>query len=76
MKKKKKPNKEAIKKALEYVELLQAFIKGETIQLETIYNNWVDDFEPVWNFPSTIYRRKPKWKNQLKLTGLSQKMVF
>lgn len=53
-----------IKETKEMIALLEAYIKGEEIELSDIDDNiWIDMTIPEWNFENYKYRIKPKENN-------------
>jgi hypothetical protein len=48
-------------KAREYIEIIQGWLGGKTIQLENAENNWSDIHgTPTWDFAYSNYRIKPE----------------
>ena len=51
-----------MKTTKEMIEVMQAYDRGEQIQLLNIDGNWEDKDNPAWNWPKCDYSVKPKTK--------------
>lgn len=51
-----------MKTTKEMIEIMQAYERGEQIQLLNIDGNWEDKDNPAWNWEKCDYRVKPKPK--------------
>ena len=51
-----------MKTTKEMIEVMQAYDRGEQVQLLNIDGNWEDKDNPTWNWAKCDYRVKPKKK--------------
>ena len=51
-----------MKTTKEIIEVMQAYDRGEQVQLLDIDGNWLDKDNPSWNWAKCDYRVKPKKK--------------
>ena len=49
-----------MKTTKEMIEVMQAYERGEQVQLLSISGNWEDKDNPAWNWAKCDYRVKPK----------------